>query len=136
MAKEPPEHPLGPARLLLDSDRGYAALHGLVRALEETADRVFVLAVDLPALSSVVIREIALRGCPDSGAGGSGPGAGGTPSAARRGLDGGRPCPRRSRGSRAASSRSTAWPTRSGAEPFPEEDVAGARSVGRSLSPT
>src|SRR5512138_782506 len=51
VAKEPPETPIGPARLVRDSDPGHAAIHGLARALEEARDRVFVLAVDLPALA-------------------------------------------------------------------------------------
>ena len=59
VAKEAPATPLGPARLVRDSDPGHAAVHGLARALEETPDRVFVLAVDLPALAPALIRAIA-----------------------------------------------------------------------------
>lgn len=62
VAKERPGYPLGPARLLLDRAAEHAAIHGLARALEEAPDRVFLLAVDLPALPADVIREIALRG--------------------------------------------------------------------------
>jgi molybdenum cofactor guanylyltransferase len=51
-----------PARVVLDGVAEYAAIHGLARALEEAADRVFVLAVDLPALTPALIRAIAGRG--------------------------------------------------------------------------
>jgi len=40
----------------------HAAIHGLVRAIEESTDRVFVLGVDLPALPEALIREIARFG--------------------------------------------------------------------------
>jgi len=59
VAKEPPGFETGPARVVLDGAAEHAAIHGLVRALEETADRIFVLAVDLPALAEPVIRAIA-----------------------------------------------------------------------------
>jgi molybdenum cofactor guanylyltransferase len=59
VAKAAPETPVGPARLVLDSDPGHAAIHGLARALEEARDRVFVLAVDLPALAPALLRAIA-----------------------------------------------------------------------------
>jgi molybdenum cofactor guanylyltransferase len=59
VAKEPPETPIGPARIVPDSHEGHAAIHGLARALEETRDRVFVLAVDLPALAPALISAIA-----------------------------------------------------------------------------
>jgi molybdopterin-guanine dinucleotide biosynthesis protein A len=59
VAKEPPETPLGPARLVLDGEPSHAAIRGLARALEEARDRVFVLAVDLPALAPALIRAIA-----------------------------------------------------------------------------
>jgi len=61
VVKEVPAFPLGPARLLLDREAAHGALHGLVRALEEVEDRVFVLGVDLPALPAPVIRQIAER---------------------------------------------------------------------------
>lgn len=61
VAKEPPAFDSGPARLVLEGEREHAAIHGLVRALEEAADRIFVLAVDLPALPAPLIRAIAAR---------------------------------------------------------------------------
>jgi molybdopterin-guanine dinucleotide biosynthesis protein A len=61
VGKEAPEK-TGPARVVLDGVPGHAAIHGLVRALEEARDHVFVLAVDLPALPPALIRTIALRG--------------------------------------------------------------------------
>ncbi len=60
VAKEPPGFETGPARVVLDGEAGYAAIHGLVRALEEAADRIFVLAVDMPALPAALIRAIAV----------------------------------------------------------------------------
>lgn len=60
--KEPPDFPVGPSRVLLDREKEFAALTGLLRALEETADRLFVLAVDLPLLPEALVREIARRG--------------------------------------------------------------------------
>lgn len=62
VVKQPPDFPLGPARLLCDGASGHAAIFGVLRALEEAEDRVFVMAVDLPALSLGVIRAIAGRG--------------------------------------------------------------------------
>jgi len=62
VVKREPEWAVGPARVLLDGDAEPAAVHGLRRALAEAADRVFVLAVDLPALAESVIREVARRG--------------------------------------------------------------------------
>ena len=61
VAKDEPETPIGPARLVLDrdSDAGHAAIHGLARALEEAEDRLFVLAVDLPAVAPALMRAIA-----------------------------------------------------------------------------
>ena len=61
MAKEAPAFDAGPARVVLEDEARHAAIHGLVRALEEAADRVFVLAVDLPALPPALIRAIAAR---------------------------------------------------------------------------
>jgi molybdopterin-guanine dinucleotide biosynthesis protein A len=61
VAKEPPAFDAGPARVVLEGEAQHAAIHGLVRALEESADRVFVLAVDLPALPAALIRAIAVR---------------------------------------------------------------------------
>jgi len=51
-----------PARIVLDRYPEHAAIYGLTRALEEARDRVFVLAVDLPALTPVLMRVIAARG--------------------------------------------------------------------------
>lgn len=62
MAKEPPAFPAGPARVVLDGVPDLAAIHGLIRALEEADDRVFVLAVDLPAIPPELLRAIARRG--------------------------------------------------------------------------
>ena len=61
MAKEAPRFDSGPSRLLLDRTSDQAPIHGLVRALEEVSDRVFVLAVDLPVMTEEVIRIIAER---------------------------------------------------------------------------
>jgi molybdopterin-guanine dinucleotide biosynthesis protein A len=62
VVKTSPDYPIGPARVLLDGASDFAAIHGLVRALEEAEDRIFILAVDLPALTHDVVREIAVRG--------------------------------------------------------------------------
>jgi molybdopterin-guanine dinucleotide biosynthesis protein A len=62
VVKETPDFPIGPARVVLDPSPDFAAIHGLIRALEEVNDRVFVLAVDLPGLTHDVVREIATRG--------------------------------------------------------------------------
>jgi len=61
VAKERPAFPAGPARVVLDAAPDHAAIHGLARALEETRDRVFVLAVDLPAVTPALLRAIAER---------------------------------------------------------------------------
>jgi molybdenum cofactor guanylyltransferase len=61
VVKEPPSFPAGPAGVLLDGAPEHAAIHGLLRAIEEAADRIFVLGVDLPALPEALIREIAGR---------------------------------------------------------------------------
>jgi molybdenum cofactor guanylyltransferase len=62
VAKEPPDFPVGPARVVLDTSTDYAAMYGLVCALAEAEDRMFVLAVDLPALTHDVVHAIATRG--------------------------------------------------------------------------
>ena len=54
----------GSAIVLLDRTPEHAAIHGVIRALEEVDDRVFVLAVDLPALAEGVLRLIAERSLP------------------------------------------------------------------------
>ncbi len=61
VAKTPPPSPVGPARFVLDRAPQHAAINGLVRALEEAADRVFVLGVDLPAVPAALLRAIAER---------------------------------------------------------------------------
>jgi molybdopterin-guanine dinucleotide biosynthesis protein A len=60
--KRPPAFAVGPARVLLDAAPEAAALHGLLRVLEEVPDRVLVLAVDLPAVGPALLRAIASRG--------------------------------------------------------------------------
>lgn len=62
VAKQIPDFASGPARLVLDRVPDFAPIHGLLRALEETEDRVFVLAVDLPLLSAGMLEAIARRG--------------------------------------------------------------------------
>jgi molybdopterin-guanine dinucleotide biosynthesis protein A len=62
VAKKAPDYAHGCARVLLDGREERAAAHGLRRALEESTDRVFVLAVDLPALADAVVEEIGRRG--------------------------------------------------------------------------
>jgi molybdopterin-guanine dinucleotide biosynthesis protein A len=62
VAKNEPEFPVGPGRVVLDRVPEHAAIHGLVRTLEEVPDRVFVLAVDLPAVPAELVRWIAERG--------------------------------------------------------------------------
>ena len=59
--KEPAAFPVGPARVIYDAAPERAAIHGLVRALEEARDRVFILAVDLPAVPPALIAAIAQR---------------------------------------------------------------------------
>lgn len=66
VAKSPPGYAAGPARVLLDGTPEHAAAHGLRRALAEAADRVFVLAVDLPAVARDVLVEVARRGLEDA----------------------------------------------------------------------
>jgi len=61
VAKAPPGSPVPPARVVLDRVPEHAAIHGLVRALAEADDRVFVLAVDLPAIAPALLRAIAER---------------------------------------------------------------------------
>jgi molybdenum cofactor guanylyltransferase len=61
VAKETPDFAAGPARVVLDRVPERAAMHGLMRALEEATDRIFVLAVDHPAVPPALIRAIAFR---------------------------------------------------------------------------
>ena len=61
VAKERPAFSAGPARVVLDAAPERAAIHGLVRALAEAPDRVFVLAVDLPAVPPALLTAIAER---------------------------------------------------------------------------
>jgi molybdopterin-guanine dinucleotide biosynthesis protein A len=76
VVKEPPAFSYGPARVVLDRTPDHAAIHGLVRALEEARDRVFVLGVDLPAVPAALVRAIAERSL-DSAAAAVVPRAGG-----------------------------------------------------------
>ena len=62
VVKEAPGFDAGPARVVLDGTPQLAPLHGVLRALEETEDRIFILAVDLPALAESVLRAIGQRG--------------------------------------------------------------------------
>ncbi len=62
VVREVPDYSPVPARLLFDSDPERSAMSGLLRALEECEDRVFVLAVDLPLVPDPVLRAIAQRG--------------------------------------------------------------------------
>lgn len=62
VVKETPDYPIGPARVVIDAfPDDFAAMHGLVTALEAADDRIFVLAVDLPAVTHDVVREIVRR---------------------------------------------------------------------------
>jgi molybdopterin-guanine dinucleotide biosynthesis protein A len=61
VAKERPAFPVGPARIVTDAAPEHAAIHGLVRALAEARDRIFVLAVDLPAVTPALLAAIARR---------------------------------------------------------------------------
>ncbi len=61
VAKETPDYPMGPARAVVDRVAERAAIHGLIRALEEAGDRIFVLAVDHPAVPPALLRAIASR---------------------------------------------------------------------------
>ena len=62
VVKEEPRYDFGPARVLRDGTAARAAAYGLRRALAEADDRVFVLAVDVPAIAEPVIREVARAG--------------------------------------------------------------------------
>lgn len=61
VVREEPEYACGPARLLFDGDPERSALSGVIRALEEAEDRVFVLAVDLPLAGDDLLLAIARR---------------------------------------------------------------------------
>jgi molybdopterin-guanine dinucleotide biosynthesis protein A len=62
VVKEQPDYPIGPARVLIDPSPDFAAIYGLVRALEEAEDRIFIVGVDLPGLTHDLVHEIAMRG--------------------------------------------------------------------------
>jgi molybdopterin-guanine dinucleotide biosynthesis protein A len=62
VVKEQPDYPIGPARVLIDPSPDFAAIYGLVRALDEAEDRIFILGVDLPGLTHDIVHEIAMRG--------------------------------------------------------------------------
>lgn len=61
VTRDAPDFSPGAARLLFDRDPERSAMSGLIRALEEAEDRVFVLAVDLPLVPDAVLRGIADR---------------------------------------------------------------------------
>jgi molybdopterin-guanine dinucleotide biosynthesis protein A len=61
VVKELPARAAGAGRVVLDRTPEHAAIHGLVRALEEVPDRVFVLAVDLPGMTTALARAVAER---------------------------------------------------------------------------
>jgi len=61
VVREQPVYAFGRARLLFDRDPERSALSGVVRALEEASDRVFVLAVDLPLAGEDLLEGIARR---------------------------------------------------------------------------
>jgi molybdopterin-guanine dinucleotide biosynthesis protein A len=61
VAKEAPDYAAGPAHVVLDGVPERAAIYGLIRALEEAEDRIFVLAVDQPAVPPALLRAIASR---------------------------------------------------------------------------
>ncbi len=61
VAKAAPASPVAAARVVLDGSPEHAAIHGLVRALREASDRIFVLGVDLPAVPGALVRAIAER---------------------------------------------------------------------------
>jgi molybdopterin-guanine dinucleotide biosynthesis protein A len=61
VVRDAPEFPVGPARILLDTDPVRSALSGVLRALEEAADRVLLLAVDLPLVPEALLAELARR---------------------------------------------------------------------------
>lgn len=61
VAKEAPSFSVGPARLVLDGTAEHAVIHGLVRALEEAADRIFVIGVDMPAIPDALLGAIVQR---------------------------------------------------------------------------
>jgi len=61
VVRDAPGFSTGPARILFDTDPVRSALSGVLRALEETADRVLVLAVDLPLVPEALLAELARR---------------------------------------------------------------------------
>ena len=61
VVREEPAYAFGAARVIFDRDPERSALSGLVRALEEASDRVFVLAVDLPLAGEDLLIAIARR---------------------------------------------------------------------------
>ena len=68
VVREAPAYEFGGARVLFDRDPERSAVSGLVRALEEATDRVFVVAVDLPLLTGAVIEKIGRRSRPSPAA--------------------------------------------------------------------
>jgi molybdopterin-guanine dinucleotide biosynthesis protein A len=62
VAKEGQRLPEAPGRRLDEAAEDPAALHGLIRALEEARGKVFVLAVDLPFVTDALVSRIAQEG--------------------------------------------------------------------------
>lgn len=62
VVKDPPDAATGRARVLLDATPRRAPIFGVIRALEEVPDHVFVLAIDLPLITPDLLRAIAERG--------------------------------------------------------------------------
>lgn len=62
VVREAPSYPAGPARAIFDDEPEPCAMSGVLRAIAEASDHVFVLAVDLPLVSNRVIAAIASRG--------------------------------------------------------------------------
>ena len=62
VVKDPPDAATGRARVLLDGSPKQGPVYGLMRALEEISDHLFVLAIDLPLIAVDLIRGIGERG--------------------------------------------------------------------------
>jgi len=62
VVKDPPDAATGRARVLLDGSPKQGPIYGLMRALEEISDHLFVLAIDLPLIAVDLIRGISERG--------------------------------------------------------------------------
>jgi molybdopterin-guanine dinucleotide biosynthesis protein A len=62
VVKDPPDAATGRARVLLDGSPKQGPVYGLIRALEEISDHLFVLAIDLPLIAVDLIYGISERG--------------------------------------------------------------------------